>query len=109
MTSGAAIEGVKAYGLAWKASINLRGQTERLADEDSLKIGDCLVIRDSIARSVREFLNSRAARVLDMIGRDAIAGSIDGLEQCGDDPDELREALQWLYDQFDFFRICMVG
>lgn len=109
MPSAAAIEGIKSYGHAWLAEINLSGQPKRLAEPDKLVVGDCDAIRDSIVRDVRRFLLGPAKKKLPEEAAIMIDITVDDLEMCDDDPDELKSCMNALYDRFDYFRICVVG
>lgn len=107
--SSAAIAGISANGHRWKAEINMRGQVSRLGDEDSLKVGDVAAIRDSVIDRVKRFLASPASKFLDADDKYSFENALDDLEMCDDDIDEVRGALNELYDLFDYHRICVVG
>lgn len=104
--SEAALAGIAKHGLYWRGELNLGGQPARLADVESLKVGDCAAIRDEIVRRCRTFVNVIGPQTEQGI---VISDAVDDLEMCDDDPDELRLALGELYDEFDFYRVCVVG
>jgi hypothetical protein len=108
MMNEMALHGIREYGLKWRAEISFHGQPARLADEDNLKVGDVAVIRDAIVRDVRNFLEGRASRALDQEARDKLAEVVEEVEMCDDDPHEVKRALNDLYDQFDFYRVCVL-
>lgn len=103
--SAAALEGISANGLAWKGKINLGGQPARLADPEKLLVGDCAKIRDEVVRRCKTFISVMGVCPLTL----ALNRKLDELEMVDDDPDQLRRALDELYDVFDFYRICVVG
>ncbi len=108
--SSAAIAGIKQYGPGWRLHINLGGQPERLGQSDKLKVGDCAAIRDDIVRRLREFRKLPSTlKVLDVDDIFNFASIAEDLEECDDDPDELRAELNELYDEFDFQRVCVAG
>lgn len=107
--SASALEGIKVNGLAWRAEINLLGQTSRLGDEDALKVGDCLQIRDTIVRQVQAFVDGQQGRKLERLERLVLASVVEDISVCPDDPDELKKDLTRLFDQFDYMRVCVVG
>ncbi len=108
--SAAAMSGVRDNGHRWKFEISFNGQVKRLANADDLVVGDCAVIRDTVVKQVRAFLERRDVVIrLPAEDRMSIDMEIDDIEMCEDDPDELKVALAPLYDKFDYYRICVVG
>lgn len=107
--SAAAMSGIQVHGHRWRLEISFNGQPARLSDEDSLKVGDCADIRDHIVATVRKWLEMRHVQeVLGADDRSALEAAVDDLDMSDDDPDELKHALNELYDQFDFYRVCVV-
>lgn len=106
--SAAAMSGIETHGHRWRYEINLRGQPERLGDEEALVVGDCLAIRDSILADLRKFLG-RTFKAPDADLRAGIEAQLDDLEMAGDDIEELRAVLADLYDIFDFHRVCVIA
>lgn len=101
----AALAGIRANGLAWKHNVKLGDLTIKLADEDALKIGDVAALRDQIVERVRALVErTRNDREMKL----AVNSAIDDLAACADDPDEVKKALGHLYDQFDYFRVCVL-
>lgn len=110
MASVAALEGISVFGLAWRSTLNLRGQPARLGNEDALKVGDAAAIRDSIVVDIRNWLKMPATRrALSLDERLAIEPTVDELADAEDDIDSVKEVLGLLYDQFDYLRVCVVS
>lgn len=109
MPSRAALQGIKAHGLAWRFDIHLSGITKRLGDLDSLRVGDITRIRDQLVSRLRWFVAHQRAKgspggslmLIDLEIR------IDDLEMCEDDPDQFLDCLESLYDEFDYYRILV--
>jgi hypothetical protein len=108
MASQAAIDGTRDNGLSWRARIGLAGHTSRLAQPENLTEDDLSEIRDAIARRVRAFLASPEMNKLHAGARGYLEEDVETLEDCAPDVDELRAALSDLYDEFDYWRICVV-
>lgn len=102
-----ALAGIEVNGLRWRFEIRLSDLSDRLGDEDDLKIGDCGTIRDAYVERIRRFLTSSRCKLTED-EKLLLEAKVDDLEMCDDDLDEVRYALTELYDVFDFQRICAV-
>lgn len=108
--SAAAMEGIREHGLRWRRELSFDGCLKHLADEDKLVLGDCLLIRETVVRKLTAFqgrLDRRIEWCVDLY--DALTSRIEDIGECADDPDDLKSALNDLYDTLDFYRICVVG
>lgn len=106
MASAAAIAGIQENGLRWKYEIKVRDLSEQLGKEDDLKVGDVARIRDSYVIRLRRFTAS-AKRLTDY-EKSRLEMCANDLDECDDDIEQVRDALNDLYDCFDFFRIVTV-
>lgn len=104
--SAAAMDGIAANGHRWRYQIKVAHLSDRLGDEDALKVGDVTVIRDEYVTRVRAF--AAATKDLTEYEKDRLEMCCVDLEECDDDLEQVRDALTDLYDCFDFFRICTV-
>ena len=104
MKSAAALEGISRHGLRWRYEIKMRDLTSRLGDED-IKVGDGERIMAEIGRRLSAFV-SRHARTLTENEAYTLTNHAEELPEVADDLDEIRAALNHLYDDFDFIRIC---
>jgi hypothetical protein len=109
--SAAALNGVSEWGLRWRGHIAIDRQIERLRDVDRLKIGDCATIRDEIVKVVRTYaanlVHHRARDWAHDLAESLVRRAAD-LDECEDDPDELRIALDELFDTLDYYRVVAV-
>lgn len=101
----AALDGIEAFGHRWRFSIHLSDQTSRLADEDALRVGDAEAIGQTIGRRLAAWVAETPKLDDDM--RYRFGEHAEELGDIEDDLDEVRYALNRLYDDFDFFRVCV--
>ncbi len=105
MTSAAAIAGIGANGLRWRYHIRLGSLAAKLGEPDNLTEEELAGIRDAIVKKVKDFCET------DNLYADMVNELIDdseNLEMVDLDVDEIREALNRLYDSFDFWRVCVL-
>lgn len=105
--SAAAQAGIEVNGRRWRYEINLRGQPARLSDVESLVVGDCAAIRDSIVADVKAFCERSFKPPTDVL-KASLLNLVEDLEMVDDDPEALSDMLNDLYDIFDFHRVCVV-
>ena len=100
----AALDGIQRFGNGWRYSIRLSDQTSRLGDDD-LRVGDAEKIANEVGRRVKAWVN--ATPKLDDDERYRFTEHAEELADIEDDLDEVRYALNRLYDDFDFYRVCV--
>lgn len=110
--SGADLAGIHEFGHRWCFEISLRGQTDVMAkmteETPEAEVETCAM---AIVHTVMSWLSVQGMRPRpddNMIA--SVTNAVEQLEfaaDCG--IEEVREALSVLYDQFDFYRICVVN
>lgn len=103
--SAAAMSGIQANGHRWKHELRLSDQTNKLGEPDDLTVGDLEGIRDEIVRRVRVFIDRKGPET-DM--GHWLAGVIVDFEMVDGEVQELRNYLNDLYDEFDYWRVCVL-
>jgi hypothetical protein len=102
----AALDGIAAHGLRWRYEIKLSDLTSRLGRDD-IKVGDGETILAEIGRRLSAFV-SRHARTLTQDEAYIFTTHAEEIVEVDDDLDEIKAALNRLYDDFDFHRICAI-
>lgn len=103
--SEAALAGIGTNGHRWKHKLRLSDQTSRLGEPDNLTTEDLEGIRDTVVKRVRDFIDRKGIET-DM--GQWLSGKIDDLELADADVEELRASLNDLYDEFDYWRVCIL-
>lgn len=105
--SEAAMSGISANGLRWKFNISFSTLTAKVGEweEGVTPTGEIEKIRNAIVERVKVFLHHRS------MGEDMrydIEDAVEQLEMVDPEVEEIRFALNRLYDQFDYHRVCVI-
>lgn len=117
--SAAAMDGIRANGHRWKFHMNglIREETKKLGEFNDLLDGEDDFDQQAITREMSEpvviALRTKIAKWLDEHRtlpdniKDDIRAKLDDLEMVEDcDMGEINFAMNYLYDEFDYWRIC---
>ncbi|UTC28134.1 hypothetical protein GURKE_01030 [Brevundimonas phage vB_BpoS-Gurke] len=103
----AALAGIQEHGHRWRYSIRLRDLVDQLKNLDELVVGDVKRIINAVAPRLHDFIHKKdVAHDLALV--DLLEDFIDYCHDAEDDPDEVKNILNDLYDIFDFNRILVI-
>lgn len=104
--SEAALAGISANGHKWRYELSLSGLTTQIGDMDeATSEEDIRTCVTAIVERVRRFLKKPG---IDPAMIYTIEIAVEGLEMADTDLEEARAAMGYLYDEFDFYRICVI-
>lgn len=105
--SQAAMSGMRAFGRGWRFQVSFSGLAEQIGDweEGVTPVSEIEDTRRVIIDRTKAVLKNTKATA-DMI--DDIERALDDLEMVDPEVCEIRGALNELYDQFDYYRVCVV-
>lgn len=106
--SAAALAGIQANGHRWKYEIAISAHTSKIGSFDETTPADQISAeRDAIVAKVKRWLDARTKpEENDM--RNDIESKIIDLEMVDESVEEVRYALNDLFDEFDFYRVVVV-